>query len=134
MLRTTLPWATQQHESGVSMNLNVLKAIWIFAVVVTFIAFITPMLASAQFQKNQAINHFGKKDDANNLRYQQGLNLATPIAPMRGGMDPTMKVAQLTREGQKMFSTSQTSISPRSFRFCFWQEYSRLCNGRGSVP
>jgi len=57
------------------MKLNVLKAIWIFALAVACIAFVTPTLAAAyQSQQNQTINHSDTKDNANNLMYQQGLN------------------------------------------------------------
>jgi hypothetical protein len=56
------------------MKLNVLKAIWIFALAVACIAFVTPTLAAAQSQENHTINHSDTKDNANNLMYQQGLN------------------------------------------------------------
>src|ERR1035437_3975239 len=57
------------------MKLNVLSAIWILALTVGFIAFVTPKPAAAhQSQENQNTNHVDSKDNANNLMYQQGLN------------------------------------------------------------
>lgn len=57
------------------MKLNVLKAIWIFALAVACIAFVAPTLAAAyQSQENRTVNHSDSKDNANNLMYQQGLN------------------------------------------------------------
>jgi hypothetical protein len=65
----------QQYESGAPMKLNVLKAIWIVALAVACIAFVTPTLAAAsQSQENQPISHSDSQDNANNLMYQQGLN------------------------------------------------------------
>jgi hypothetical protein len=56
------------------MKLNALKAIWIFALAVACVTFVTPTLAAAQSQENQTTNHSDSKDNANNLMYQQGLN------------------------------------------------------------
>ena len=57
------------------MKLNVLNAIWISALTVGFIAFVTPQPAAAhQSQENQNPNHVDSKDNANNLMYQQGLS------------------------------------------------------------
>jgi hypothetical protein len=57
------------------MKLNVLNAMWILALTVGFIAFVTPKPAAAhQSQENQNTNHVDSKDNANNLMYQQGLN------------------------------------------------------------
>ena len=57
------------------MKLNVLNAIWIFALTAGFVAFVTPKAAAAhQYQENQNVNHADGKDNANNLMYQQGLN------------------------------------------------------------
>ena len=57
------------------MKLNVLKAIWIFALTVACIALVRPTLAAAYPpQENQTINHSDGKDNANNLMYQQGLS------------------------------------------------------------
>jgi len=57
------------------MKLNVLNALWILALTVGFIAFVTPKPAAAhQSQENQNTNRVDSKDNANNLMYQQGLN------------------------------------------------------------
>jgi hypothetical protein len=57
------------------MKLNVVKALWILALAVGFIAFVTPKPACArQSQDNRNINHADSKDNANNLMYQQGLS------------------------------------------------------------
>src|SRR5581483_8150542 len=61
-------------QSGVPMKRSVVKSMWIFALAVACIAFVTQMLASvSQSQENQTINHSDRKDNANNLMYQQGL-------------------------------------------------------------
>jgi hypothetical protein len=51
------------------------NAIWVLALTVGFIAFVTPKPATAhQSQENQNVNRADSTDNANNLMYQQGLS------------------------------------------------------------
>ena len=56
------------------MKLNIRQAIWIFALALAVTAFVTPKLAAAYQSQQDENNQANRKDNANNLMYQQGLN------------------------------------------------------------
>src|SRR5579872_2392964 len=57
------------------MKPNLRQAIWIFALAIAVIAFVTPKLAAAyQTQQDHQDKQTNSKDNANNLMYQQGFD------------------------------------------------------------
>src|ERR1700719_3564561 len=69
--RSNVLHSTNQESQ---VELNIRKAIWIFALAVAVTAFVTPKLAEAQSQQDQNRDQANRNDNANNLMYQQGLD------------------------------------------------------------